>query len=79
MTKTLLRVIHQVNQKLGAKSISKMKHPVDTAGNGQIAIDMITKDRERYGLILMDCQVSMRLSQVDHSSYPQTEVTHALS
>ena len=38
-----------------------MKHPVDTAGNGQIAIDMITKDRERYGLVLMDCQVSRTL------------------
>lgn len=49
----------QVNQKLGAKLISKLKHPVETAGNGQVAIDMILQDREKYGLVLMDCQVSV--------------------
>jgi CheY-like chemotaxis protein len=46
-----------VNQKLGARLISKMKYAVETAGNGQIAVEMITRNRERYGLVLMDCQV----------------------
>jgi CheY-like chemotaxis protein len=53
----VLLIAHQVNQKLGARLIAKMKHPVETAGNGQIAVDMILKDRSRYGLVLMDCQV----------------------
>jgi CheY-like chemotaxis protein len=34
-----------------------MKYSVDTAENGQVALDKIAAGREQYGLVLMDCQV----------------------
>lgn len=34
-----------------------MKYTVDTAENGQVALDKISEGRDRYGLVLMDCQV----------------------
>lgn len=37
-----------------------MKYSVDTAENGQVALDKIAAGREQYGLVLMDCQVSLR-------------------
>lgn len=47
----------QINQRLGVRILSKMKYTVDTAENGQIALDKISEGRDRYGLVLMDCQV----------------------
>ena len=69
-----------MNQKLGARLISKMKFAVETAGNGQIAVDMILKNRERYGLILMDCQVRRALTvcaRSDSDRYVTTIPTDA--
>ncbi|KAJ9092370.1 hypothetical protein QFC21_006872 [Naganishia friedmannii] len=46
-----------INQRLGVRLLSKMKYDVDTAENGQVALDKVTGSRERYSLVLMDCQM----------------------
>ncbi|GHJ90057.1 hypothetical protein NliqN6_6459 [Naganishia liquefaciens] len=60
-TGTHLRVLlvddNLINQRLGVRILSKMKYSVDTAENGQVALDKIAAGRDQYGLVLMDCQM----------------------